>query len=298
MPVSKKRKKKNKKKVNPNNNIKKNIKNLDLDSSININYPYSVMFEEEYDISEDVDKEITRVPSRKGNWIVFKNTDNAHLEIVEDDEVEPGTLMKDSGFPNAKYFSEDTVIIKDMTPNTYDYVTKYGYELCYNGGRIGSTLSRMYDDEIDKVYAIYNPNETETPYQVFADIYVSGYDYHELCTIVSFRKKETLMRWLKTPVGAGDVADYTLELARTTEPSEEDSRYSFLNPEMQRGKRKMRELFAEKYPNNEDFSDKEIEDLFEEFRYDKYFNSVRGMIEFNKQVGKIKEYRFKDSLEF
>lgn len=219
----------------------------------------------------------------------FKNTKTAHLEIT-DKEIKPNTLMKDSGFPNAKYFSEDAIIIKDMTPNTYDYVGKRGYDLCYNGGRILSNLGRMYDDKIDKIYAVFDPREGDTPYKVLADIYVSGHNYHEICSIASFRKKDTLMKWLETPVGDEDIDEYALILAKDTEPIEEDSKYG-LNPLIVRGYRKIRELFAEKYPNNEKFSDEKVEDLFEEFKYDMYFKEVRNTIDTNERMGLPREFR-------
>lgn len=263
MPVSKKRKKKTtKKKVNANNKTNS--------------------------------KAINRVPSQKGNWIMFKNTKTAHLEIVEGQEIEPGTLMKDSGFPNAKCFPEGSRIIKDMTPNCYDYVTSYGLDLCYNGGRILDNLSRRYNDEVDKVYAVYSPCEDEPPYKVFADIYVDGYDYHELCTIAQFWKEETLIRWLETPVGSSDIMQHTLELGEKTEPIDEDNAGSFLSPIARRGYRRIREMFEEKYPDNEKYTDEEVNALYEEFKFDMYFKDIRRMIEFNEKHDMPREFRLRD----
>lgn len=295
MPVSKKRKKKTKKKSNVNNKLKNNVNYLNM-ALIDDDSDY--MLDIDCDINEDIDKEIERVPSRKGYSIVFKNTTTAHLEIVEGDEVEPGTLMKDSGFPNAKYFPEGAVIIKDMTPNCYDYAAKYGFDLCYNGGRILDNLSRMYDDEVDKVYAVYSPCEEEPPYKVFADIYVAGYDYHELCTIAQFWKKETLMKWLKTPVGATDIMECILELGRKTEPIDEDNNSPLLRPEAKRGHRRIREMFEEKYPNHEEYSDDEINALYEEFKFDIYFRKIRQTIEFNEKNEMLREFRVRDRFDF
>ena len=302
MPVSKKRKKV-KKKQNKNNiqssKIKTGYVNCEYYPHMLYNIPKILSSKniDDENFYKIEDKEAKRVPSQRGNWIVIKNTTDAHLEIVEGQEIEPGTLMKDTDLPNKHCFPEGSYIVKDMTPNTYDYVTSDGYDLCYNGGRL-TTISRKYDDNIDRVYAVYSPTEGEPEYKVFADIYVKHHDYHELVSIASFRRKETLMKWIECPIGHEEIIEFTLALGEYTEPIESDNESSFINPAIIRGQRKMRELFAERYPDNETYSDEEVETLFEDFKYRLYSAVMEDIISSNKELGKMKEFRFRDRLRY
>ena len=53
----------------------------------------------------------------------------------------------------------------------------------------------------------------------------------------------------------------------------------------------MRELFAERYHDNEEYLDEKVEDLFEEFKYDKYFEEIRNTMDTNERMGLPREFR-------
>ncbi|MFR2316986.1 MAG: hypothetical protein ACLS90_06125 [Clostridia bacterium] len=57
-------------------------------------------------------------------------------------------------------------------------------------------------------------------------------------------------------------------------------------------------MFEEKYPNHEEYSDDEINALYEEFKFDIYFRKIRQTIEFNEKNEMLREFRVRDRFDF
>ena len=57
-------------------------------------------------------------------------------------------------------------------------------------------------------------------------------------------------------------------------------------------------MFEEKYPNHEEYSDDEINALYEEFKFDIYFRNIRQTIEFNEKNEMLREFRVRDRFDF
>ena len=57
-------------------------------------------------------------------------------------------------------------------------------------------------------------------------------------------------------------------------------------------------MFEEKYPNHEEYSDNEINALYEEFKFDIYFRKIRQTIEFNEKNEMLREFRVRDRFDF
>ena len=57
-------------------------------------------------------------------------------------------------------------------------------------------------------------------------------------------------------------------------------------------------MFEEKYPNHEEYSDDEINALYEEFKFDIYFRKIRQTIEFNEINEMLRELRVRDRFDY
>ena len=57
-------------------------------------------------------------------------------------------------------------------------------------------------------------------------------------------------------------------------------------------------MFEEKYPNHEEYSDDEINALYEEFKFDIYFRKIRQTIEFNEKNEMLRQFRVRDRFDF